>query len=510
MAQSNTALKVGTVVVLAAALLAGVAYFFMGRASSGYPLDVSFRDAQGIKEEADVRLSGVRVGSVKEIEIDPSGRRAILHLRIMRDQKIPEGAQYTITSGGLLGELFVNIAPPAETKVARGEVRRDGSPPPMVVGTDLPTFDDLKVQAAQLGDGSQEILANLQTATANLAAITQDPVLRRALRTAALSAEQISRQGTQAATRLNAASAQAATAATEVSASLRQGLPALRSAMSSADRAARNVEAATRQAGPLAANANGVLLEAQNLVRGLDESNRFLRDTLSDTLETADVGPQLNQTLKNLTEASRQFKLAAEDARRITDDLATGDQGSSRLGSAVHAVQEVATKAGALLDKLTGVTDRATSHSGPLIKAVPQFDVYQQLNGDTRFRADVNVAFPGADNGALILGLRDLGEGNKLNLQYSSAAGSRMRLRYGFHAGRVGIGADYNVSGNPAAPTVFSPSGATSLSAEYYDPNHPQLDFYGRHQFNENLGLALGVEDLLHNSRPIVGLTYRP
>jgi phospholipid/cholesterol/gamma-HCH transport system substrate-binding protein len=504
MAQSKAALRVGTVVVIAALLLAGVAYFFIGRTAGGYPVDVTFRDAQGIKEEAEVRLAGVRIGTVKKVQVQPDGHGAVLELRIRAEQPLPRGYTYTITSGGLLGELFVNITPPpAGVRVARGEVRRTGTPPPVIQGTDLPTFDDIKLQVAQLGAGSQDVLANLKTATGNLAAISNDPVLRRALRTAALNAEAMSRQGLSTTARLDSAAAQ-------VNATLARGLPSIQSALNSVDRAARNVETATRQAGPMAGNANQMLLKATELVKGLDETNRFLRDTIGDTMKEADAGPQLNQTLKNLAAASEQFKLAAEDARKITQDLATSDQGGSKVGQAVTAVQAAATKAGTLLDRLTGVTDRATKRKGPLLKAVPQVDLYQQMNGDTRFRADLNVAFPGTDNGALILGLRDLGEGNKLNLQYSIPTGDRLRLRYGFHAGRVGLGTDYDLSRRAVPTSILSPPGASTLSAELYDPNHMQLDVYGRYQFNDTLGMALGFEDVMHHSHPTVGLTYRP
>jgi hypothetical protein len=83
-------------------------------------------------------------------------------------------------------------------------------------------------------------------------------------------------------------------------------------------------------------------------------------------------------------------------------------------------------------------------------------------------------------------------------------------MRYGFHAGKVGLGMDYNLIRNPVAPPILSRPGATSLSAELYDPNDLQLDLYGRYQFTDNLGIALGVENILHNSHPTVGLTYRP
>lgn len=506
MAQSNAALKVGVVVVIAMLLLGGVAYFFLGRGAGGYPVDVYFRDVQGIKEEADVRLSGVRIGSVKKITVDPDGRHATLHLRIRRGQRIPLNARWTVTSGGLLGELFVNIEPPkprSQEQLAEGLVPDTGEAP-RIEGTDLPTFDQLKVMAADLSDDSKDVLTNLKIATANIAALSQDPALQQALRGSVISVQRMTKEGA-------AAAAEVGMTAQQVNASFRRNLlPTLEAAMGTVDQAARNVEMASRQAGPLAGNANAVLLNAQQLVRGLDETNRFLRDTLADTFSEADAGPQLHDTLANLTEASRQFKLAAEDAHRITTDLASGTEGSSKLGNAVVAVENAANKAGGLLDKITGVTERATRHHGPLVKAVPQLDVYQQLTGDTRFRADLNVAFPSGDNSALIVGLRDLGEGNKLNLQYSGPSGDRMRLRYGFHAGKVGLGADYNLVRNPVAPPILSLPGATSLSAELYDPNHLQLDLYGRYQINNNLGLALGMEDILHNSRPTVGLTYRP
>ncbi|MFP4328534.1 MAG: MlaD family protein, partial [Paracoccaceae bacterium] len=48
----------------------------MGRDSSGYPLTASFRSVEGVTVGTDVRLAGVKVGSVTELELNPQTYRA--------------------------------------------------------------------------------------------------------------------------------------------------------------------------------------------------------------------------------------------------------------------------------------------------------------------------------------------------------------------------------------------------------------------------------------------------
>ena len=67
----------------------------------------------------------------------------------------------------------------------------------------------------------------------------------------------------------------------------------------------------------------------------------------------------------------------------------------------------------------------------------------------------------------LDLGLFDLGEDTRLNLQAGSRMSDSLLVRYGIHASKLGVGLEYG-----KYPY-------TGLRMDLYDANHPRLDFKG-------------------------------
>ncbi|HEY3265429.1 MAG TPA: MlaD family protein [Armatimonadota bacterium] len=495
MAQSNAAAKVGAVVLLAAGLFGGVVYFFVGRGAGGYPLAVTFKDAQGIKQQADVRLAGVKIGVVQDIDVDPTGARARLHMRIFKDRRIPAQSTYTLTSGGLLGEMFVQITAPPPAALT-GRFLPTKGPETTIRGTDLPTFDDLKVQMAELSKGSQSVLNNLNTATRNVASLTGDPVLQRALRNTALNAERMS-------TNANGITGEIATTVRRLNATIDQELPLLQAAL-------RNVEKATGQASPMASNANKLISDSRKLVRDLGDTNAFLRQTMQDTVEGTDFKGSMKTTLANLAAASEQMKLVAENARRISDDLANKGESTSKVGEVVTTVRDAATKATTLLDRLNAVANRAGKGHVKLPTVGSQMEARHRLTGDNPFSADVTLGISGGSGGAVLLGLQDIGDGNKLKLLNSVSATPRLSYHYGFEYSKLGGGVEYLLRGSALIPTIAYAPGTQSIGADVSNPNNLRLDLRARRQVTDKLGVLIGFDDVLHRGQPTVGLTYRP
>ncbi|KMK66500.1 outer membrane lipid asymmetry maintenance protein MlaD [Puniceibacterium sp. IMCC21224] len=113
MTEHTTEILVGGA-VLAAAFAFGVftvQVAGIGVRSEGYPLTASFRSLEGISVGTDVRLAGVRVGTVTGVELNPETYRAETVVRINGDIKIPDDSAIVIASEGLLGGNFVEISP---------------------------------------------------------------------------------------------------------------------------------------------------------------------------------------------------------------------------------------------------------------------------------------------------------------------------------------------------------------------------------------------------------------
>lgn len=71
----------------------------------------SFRSAEGIGIGTDVRLAGVKVGSVVEMVLDPATFRAETELSVQNDVLLPDDSAIVISSEGLLGGSYVEILP---------------------------------------------------------------------------------------------------------------------------------------------------------------------------------------------------------------------------------------------------------------------------------------------------------------------------------------------------------------------------------------------------------------
>lgn len=100
--------------VLAAALAFG-AYtiqstgFAIG--SQGYELSASFRSVEGIGVGTDVRLAGVKVGTVTGVDLNPETYRVDTTVVMNDDVLVPDDSVISIASEGLLGGNFVEISP---------------------------------------------------------------------------------------------------------------------------------------------------------------------------------------------------------------------------------------------------------------------------------------------------------------------------------------------------------------------------------------------------------------
>ncbi len=71
----------------------------------------SFRSAEGVGVGTDVRLAGVKVGSVRDMSLDPATFRAETVLSVDPVIELPDDTAAVISSEGLLGGSFVELLP---------------------------------------------------------------------------------------------------------------------------------------------------------------------------------------------------------------------------------------------------------------------------------------------------------------------------------------------------------------------------------------------------------------
>lgn len=92
--------------------------------TKGYEVIAKFDRIDGLMRGSDVRLSGVKVGTVKEIRLDPDSYLAIVHIALPLEVTLPKDSAAEIVSDGLLGGKVLALVPGGEDDMIKpdGEI----------------------------------------------------------------------------------------------------------------------------------------------------------------------------------------------------------------------------------------------------------------------------------------------------------------------------------------------------------------------------------------------------
>ncbi len=112
MANNTVETLIGAVVLCVAG---GFLYYASQNADLGgggnYPLNAQFFKADGIGTGGDVRVSGVKVGTVESVVLDEKTYQAKVTFAMREGVKLPSDSSAKIASDGLLGGSYVSIEP---------------------------------------------------------------------------------------------------------------------------------------------------------------------------------------------------------------------------------------------------------------------------------------------------------------------------------------------------------------------------------------------------------------
>ena len=113
MQNSTVETLIGAVVIAVAAVFLFFAYTGsgVGGISGGYDVTARFNRADGVNVGTDVRLSGIKVGTVNSLSLDPKTYNAVVTLAVDNSVKLPDDSSVRITSDGLLGNQYLSIEP---------------------------------------------------------------------------------------------------------------------------------------------------------------------------------------------------------------------------------------------------------------------------------------------------------------------------------------------------------------------------------------------------------------
>lgn len=81
------------------------------RTTEGYDLRAHFGSVGGLAVGSDVRISGIKVGTVTREELDSKTYVAIVHMNVASHIRIPDDSAVRIAQEGLLGGNYLSIEP---------------------------------------------------------------------------------------------------------------------------------------------------------------------------------------------------------------------------------------------------------------------------------------------------------------------------------------------------------------------------------------------------------------
>ena len=123
MGRSLVETLIGAVVLAVAGAFLLFAYNTAGiKRVDGYPIIGKFDRVDGLLEGSDVRMSGIKVGTVTKQQLDPQTYLAVVTINVKSDVKLPQDTSALITSDGLLGDKYLSLTPGgAEAMLKPGE-----------------------------------------------------------------------------------------------------------------------------------------------------------------------------------------------------------------------------------------------------------------------------------------------------------------------------------------------------------------------------------------------------
>ena len=111
---------IGGVVIFIAALILGYAYVnTQDEDIDGYTLTAEFDRADGIVEGSDVKVSGIKVGKVTNLVLDPASYSAVTTVLLYRYVHVPVDTSAAIVSESLLGGKYIALSPGSDDKILK-------------------------------------------------------------------------------------------------------------------------------------------------------------------------------------------------------------------------------------------------------------------------------------------------------------------------------------------------------------------------------------------------------
>jgi phospholipid/cholesterol/gamma-HCH transport system substrate-binding protein len=383
MTERRVSIWVGVIVVFSLVAF-GLAYGFLSRAlelRNTYTFDVVFDDSEGIEPGAEVRMAGVRVGTVTDVSLTED-QRARVTLRVRRGVEIGHNFRVSITAGLIVGDKAVVI--------------RAGPKPYRIVGEGDTIYGR---RAAGVGDILGQItgvLGDMKRAAVSLSSLVTDPAIQTGFKATIDNVTQASEHF--------------------------QGL------------LGELENAAVRNRGQIDDTFAEIKAAAASMREVLDEVRRTIDESISED-QLRQMQEALAKAAKNLEDATSALqKLVTED--EVQSDVRTT---LSNVRDTSTQAKELTEK----LNRMATSAEKTTESVGRIAKESElSFNFFGYMD-EHRYRGDLDLWLAGSPQTYYRLGVWDAGETNRANVQIGRKLSQDLGIRYGLYGSRLGVGLDY-------------------------------------------------------------------
>lgn len=106
---------VGFIVLICAAIFLYFSLKISGTQTvRGYKIKAKFENIEGIMPGSDVKIGGIKIGSVVKQNVDKYTYEALLVMEIDSNVKIPTDSSVKISSSGIMGSKYIKLEPGAD------------------------------------------------------------------------------------------------------------------------------------------------------------------------------------------------------------------------------------------------------------------------------------------------------------------------------------------------------------------------------------------------------------
>jgi phospholipid/cholesterol/gamma-HCH transport system substrate-binding protein len=108
----------GAIVLIVAVVFLGFAYSASQLSDeSGYELIARFDRVDGLQRGSDVRIGGIKVGTVIDQTLDPATYRAQVRFTMREDVEVPTDSSVSVAMDGLLGGKYLSLVPGGDVEM---------------------------------------------------------------------------------------------------------------------------------------------------------------------------------------------------------------------------------------------------------------------------------------------------------------------------------------------------------------------------------------------------------